>query len=148
VIKVALFDQNGTHFASLDMLELPHKDDTVEIGFPNEQVVKSFTIWRVIHKMIQLPTYETKYVEGVAVQCRNNPPWRWEFHLHGYLYDPKSEVPEVSKCICFNTPNEVKCPKHGHQSAGRGVCPECRNCYLGYCAQGEYCTDDRCKYVA
>lgn len=93
-IKVHLFDQNGTQFASLDMPELPRKDDTIEIGFPSEQHVKSFTIWRVVHKMIQLPRYETQYVEGVEVQCKNDPPWRWEFHAHGNLYDPATETPE------------------------------------------------------
>ena len=90
VIKVALFDQKGTHFASLDMLEFPRVGDTIEIGFANQQVVKAFHVRNVIHKMIQLPAYETKYVEGVGVQCRNDPPWRWEFHLHGDLQVPKS----------------------------------------------------------
>jgi hypothetical protein len=145
MIKVALFDDNGTHFASFDMLELPHKDDVVEIGFPNEQVVKSFTVERVVHKMIQLPAYQTKYVEGVAVPCRNDPPWRWEFQLHGYLYDPKS-VP--AKCICLPNQEAVKCPKHGEQSANREMCPQCGKHVLGYCAQGEYCTSDECRYVA
>ena len=94
MIKVELYDQNDTHFASLDMLELPRKDDTIEIGFPGEQLVKSFTIWRVVHQMIQLPAVETRYVEGVAVSCRNDPPWRWKWRCHGFLYDPKSEVPK------------------------------------------------------
>ena len=76
---------------------LPRKDDTIEIGFPSEQVVKSFTVWRVVHKMIQLPRFETKYYDGIPVQCKNDPPWRWETHLYGSLYDPKSEVPELTK---------------------------------------------------
>ena len=145
MIKVALFDQNETHFASLDMLEFPRKDDIIEIGFPTQQVVKRFTVWRVVHKMIQLPATETKYVEGVPVQCRNDPPWRWEFHLHGYLYDPKS--PEA-KCICAPNQGAVKCPKHGQQDANRPLCPECGKAVLGFCAQGEYCTSEDCKYVA
>jgi hypothetical protein len=94
VIKVHLIDQNGIQFAAFDMLELPRKDDIIEVGFPNEQLVKAFSIHRIVHKMIQLPAYETKYVEGVGVQCRNDPPWRWEFYAHGSLYDPTSEVPQ------------------------------------------------------
>jgi hypothetical protein len=145
VIKVTLFDQNGTHFASFDMPELPHKDDTIEIGFPNEQVVKTFTIYRVVHKMIQLPPYQTKYVDGIPVSCRNDPPWRWEFQLYGDLYDPKA--PPL-KCICLPNQEAVKCPKHGQQDANRELCPLCKEHVLGYCAQGEYCTSDECKYVA
>jgi hypothetical protein len=98
-IKVRLFNgaerREATHFADLDMPELPRKDDTIEIGFPNQQVVKSFTVWRVIHKMVQLPRYETKSYDGIPVQCQNDPPWRWEIHLHGYLYDPSTEVPKT-----------------------------------------------------
>ena len=98
-IKVRLFDgaerKESTHFADLEMPELPRKDDTIEIGFPNQQVVKSFTVWRVIHKMVQLPRYETKSYDGIPVHCENDPPWRWEIHLHGYLYDPSKEVPQT-----------------------------------------------------
>jgi len=94
MIRVSLFDQNNSHFGTFDMEVLPRKDDTIEIGFPNEQTVKSFTVWRVVHKMIQLPRHVTKYYDGIPIQCQNDPPWRWETHLYGSLYDPKSEVPE------------------------------------------------------
>ena len=83
--KCKLFDQKNNHFATFDMPELPHHGDTIELGFPNEQVVKSFLIERVVHKMIQLPAYTTKYVEGNPVQCQNDPPWRWEIRLYGTL---------------------------------------------------------------
>jgi hypothetical protein len=146
-MKVALIDQHGTHFATFDMPELPRVDDTLEIGFPNQQTVKSFVVQRVVHKMIQLPAFETKYVDGNPVRCLVDPPWRWEFQIHGDLHEPR--VPyDQAKCICNDTPDEVKCPKHGHQSAGRELCPLCQKSYLGYCAQGEYCTSDYCKYVA
>jgi hypothetical protein len=145
-VKVALY-ADDTHFATFDMPTLPRQGDTLEIGFPNQQTVKLFEVERVIHKMIQLPAYETKYVEGVPVQCHVDPPWRWELQLHGSLQEPFVEY-EDRKCLCSNTPDEVKCPKHGHQSAGREICPNCLKCYLGYCAQGEYCTSDSCKYVA
>jgi hypothetical protein len=98
-IKVRLFEgaerKEASHFADLELPDLPRKDDTIEIGFPNQQIVKSFTVWRVIWKMVQLPRYETRYVEGFAVQCQNDPPWHWEIHLHGYLYDPSKEVPQT-----------------------------------------------------
>lgn len=84
-MKVKLYDRNDTHFASFDMPELPRKDDLIEIGFPAEQVVKTYVVWRVIHKMIQLPAYETKYVEGVPVQCKRDYPWEWEIRLVGDL---------------------------------------------------------------
>ena len=87
MIKVHLYDENDTNFATLDMLELPRKDDVIEIGFEGVQAVKWFVIQAVVHKMIPLPAYETRYVEGVPVQCRNDPPWRWEFRLHGVLSD-------------------------------------------------------------
>jgi hypothetical protein len=90
MIRVSLFDQNKSHFGTFDMEVLPRKDDTIEIGFPNEQVVKSFTILRVVHKMIQIPRYATEDYDGLPV----DPPWRWEIHLYGSLYDPKSEVPK------------------------------------------------------
>lgn len=95
MMKVKLYDAKGTHFASFDMPELPRAGDLVEIGFPNEQTVKTFTVWRVIHKMIQMPVYETKYVEGVPVQCRRDYPWEWEVRLEGDLFDPKTQVPNV-----------------------------------------------------
>lgn len=147
MIKVQLFDQNETHFATFDMPLLPRVDDVLEIGFPNQQTVKTFTVGRVVHKMIQLPAYETKYVEGVPVQCHVDPPWRWEFKLHGYLYDPNDDWAK-RKCICEPNQGAVKCPKHGQQDANRELCPKCGKHVLGYCAQGEYCTSDECKYVA
>jgi len=147
MIKVSLLDVHGTHFATLDLPELPRKDDIIEIGFPNQQTVKSFTVERVIHKMVQIPAYVTKYVEGNPVQCQNDPPWRWEFHLHGNLYDPNDDWSK-RKCICEPNQGAVKCPKHGDQDANRELCPQCRTHVLGYCAQGEYCTSEDCKYVA
>ena len=85
MIKVALFDQKGTHFATLDMLEFPRVSDTIEFSLPDAPSARVFNVKQVVHKMIQLPAYETMYVEGVAVPCRNDPPWRWEFQLHGDL---------------------------------------------------------------
>lgn len=92
-MNVRCFDQNGTEFARLEMDQFPRKDDTIEIGFP-DQPLRHFTVWRVVWKMEELPK-ETKYVEGVAVECRPNKPWRWDIHLYGYLYDPTSEVPKA-----------------------------------------------------
>lgn len=91
-MKVHLIDQRGTTFAVFEMEALPRKDDIIEVGFPGEQHVKSFSVHRIVHKMIQLRAYETKYVEGVAVQCRNDPPWRWEFQAHGSLFDPTKTI--------------------------------------------------------
>ena len=88
MIKVALFDQHGSHFADLDMLEFPRVGDTIEFSLPNVPSARVFNVKGVVHKMIQLPAYETKFVEGNPVQCRNNPPWRWEFQLHGKLNSP------------------------------------------------------------
>jgi len=65
VIKVALFDQHDTHFATFDMLVLPHVGDTIEIGFANQQTVKSFEIEKVVHQMIQIAPFN------------DDPPWRW-----------------------------------------------------------------------
>jgi hypothetical protein len=142
--KIDLIDQYGTHFASFDMFELPREGETIELGFPNKQTAKIFHVEEVVHRMISLPPYETKYVEGVAVPCRNDPPWRWEFKLKGTLIEPEKE----RVCTCWNTPGETKCEKHGHQSGGREKCPQCGKAYLGYCAEGEYCTLEQCSYVA
>jgi hypothetical protein len=120
------------------MLELPHKGDVIEIGFPGEQIVKSFEVEYLVHKMIQLPPHEI--VDGVL--STNNPPWRWEFRLHGILYDP--DVKEL--CVCAQ--GVTKCPRHGDQPAEREMCPRCGKAVLGYCAQGEYCTSDGCGYAA
>src|ERR1700675_1347961 len=143
--KIKLINQHHTHFATLDMPELPRVDDTIEIGFPDEQVVKNFVVERVVHQMIQLPRTTTKYYDDIPVDCRVDPPWRCEFRLHGHLFDPKALNP---KCICLPNQEAVKCPKHGEQSANRELCPRCKKHVLGYCAQGEYCTSDDCKYVA
>jgi hypothetical protein len=147
--KVAFYDENGTHFATFDMPEIPHKSDVVEIGFPTQQTVKMFIVERTFHKMIQLPAYETKYLDGHPVQCKVDPPWRWEFRVHGTLHDPEEFIPyEERKCICAPNQDAVKCPKHGQQDANRELCPKCGTHVLGYCAQGEYCTSEDCKYVA
>ncbi len=134
--RVEFIDQNGTHFATFDLPELPRKDDIVEIGFPNEQIVKTFTVKKVVHRMVQLPD--------------NDPPWHWEFRLHGHLHDPKARAKEPA-CICAQ--GITNCPRHGWQPAKREVCPVCKTHVLGYCAQGfspngVYCTDDACTYVA
>lgn len=135
MIRVSLFDQHDTHFATFDMPEPPRMDDTIEIGFPNEQVVKTFVVERVVHKMV-------KYAEG-PVQYMTDPPWRWESRLYGYLYDPEEKEPA---CACAQ--GVTKCPKHGDQPAERETCPLCKKAVLGYCPQGEYCTSEDCKYVA
>ena len=139
MVKVTLVDQNDTHFATLDLPELPRKDDILEIGFPNEQVVKSFSVRSVVHQMIQVPVDGMDYV--------GNPPWRWEFRLHGSLYDPNDDWLK-RKCICAPNQDAVNCPKHGKQEANREMCPQCGKHVLGYCPQGEYCTSEECKYVA
>jgi hypothetical protein len=134
--KVLLFDQNDTNFATFDMPELPRMDDTIEIGFPDEQVVKTFVVERVVHKMIQLPEYIS-------------PPWFWEVQLHGYLDDSKETLAKNwanIKCVCAQ--GITKCPKHGDQPAERETCPLCKKAVLGYCAQGEYCTSEDCEYAA
>jgi hypothetical protein len=145
LIKVFLFDQHDTHFASFDMPELPRADDVLEIGFPGQSVVRSFIVNRVVHKMIQIPAYETKFVDGVAIQSMTDPPWCWEYRLHGYLFDPENDYSKA-KCIC--APGVTECPKHGNQPAARDICPLCEKAVLGYCAEGVYCTDDGCSYVA
>jgi hypothetical protein len=132
------------------MPELPRTEDIIEIGFPGEQVVKSFVVERVVHRMVQLsankaevhyvPTFEG---EGVVVQSKDVPLWRWEFQLHGCLYDPNAKKPV---CVCAE--GITKCPKHGDQPGWRDTCPLCNKAVLGYCAEGVYCTDDDCKYVA
>jgi hypothetical protein len=147
MIQIKLFDQHDSHFATLDMPHLPRVDDTIEVGFPGEQVVKEFTVERVVHQMIQLPRTKTMYYDGIPVEVQNDPPWRWEYRLHGNLFDP-NDTWTKRKCICAPNQEAVKCPKHGEQSANRDMCPQCQKHVLGYCAQGEYCTSDDCKYVA
>lgn len=142
--RVQLFDQNDTHFATFDLPELPRKDDTLEIALPGDPHVKSFEVERVVYKMVYLPLPE--HLE--KLRQPGEALWKWEFSLYGNLYDPKTAYDPNAKCVCSNTPDEMKCPQHGHQSAGRELCPLCQKAYLGYCAQGEYCTDDDCKYVA
>ena len=51
------------------------------------------------------------------------------------------------KCICVLNQEAVNCPKHGNQPANREPCPICGT-VLGYCAEGEYCTSDTCRYIA
>jgi hypothetical protein len=129
--RVRLYDQNDSHFATFDMPELPRVGDSIEIGFLENEVVKTFDVERVVHKMLQFPVYD-------------DVPWIWEIRLHGTLIDPaKRRV-----CTCSKTPNETKCEAHGHQSGGRELCPLCQESYLGYCAEGQYCTDDTCRYVS
>ena len=144
---VALFDQNDSHFATFDMPELPRIGDTIEIGFPNEQTVKSFTVDQVIHKMIQIPHYTVDNPATYFATVKIDAPWRWEYRLHGNLYDPNDDWTK-RKCICQPNQEAVKCPKHGDQGANRELCPQCGKHVLGYCAQGEYCTSDECRYVA
>ena len=99
--KVYFYDTSehvldGTHFATFDMEVVPRFGDLVEIGFPNEQIVKTFHVSRVVHKMIQLQREEIRYVEGVPVSCKIDPPWRWEVRLYGSLFNPKKEVPPAN----------------------------------------------------
>lgn len=148
-VKVFLFDQDSTHFATFDMPELPRVGDFVEIGFPTKQSVKLFAVESVTHKMVQEPLYTTKYVEGVPVQCHNDPPWHWEIQLHGELLNVEDTIPyEKRVCVCKPNQEAVKCPKHGQQDANRPICPECGKAVLGFCVEGEYCTSEDCKYVA
>lgn len=143
--KVSLFDQNDTHFATFDMPELPHKGDIIEIGFPNQQTVKSFEVRYLVHKMVQIPEYTVESPSTYFATCKNDPPWQWEFRLHGDLYDPSVDWLN-SKCICAQ--GVTKCPKHGDQPANRDLCPLCGGAVLGYCGEGVYCTSEDCKYVS
>lgn len=61
----------------------------------------------------------------------------------------RKTLPEIDlgPCTCSKTPNETKCKRHGHQRGGRELCPECKEHYLGYCIEGEYCTSDTCHYA-
>ena len=93
MIKVALFDLKGTHFATLDMLEFPRVNDTIEFSLPNAPSARIFNVKQVVHKMIQLPAVEMKSMDGHPVPCRNDPPWRWEFQLHGDLQVPFGDDP-------------------------------------------------------
>lgn len=128
-MKIEFFDQHESHFATFDMETLPRVGDTVEIGFPDSQVTKTFAVEEVIHKMIK-------------IAYNNDPPWRWEYQLHGNLYTPYQKEP----CTCAQ--GVTKCGRHGEQPEEREMCPECKTHVLGYCAQGEYCTSDDCEYIA
>jgi hypothetical protein len=75
--KVTLIDQSGSEVAKLDLPLLPRKDDVLEFGS------HFFTVWRVVHKRIELPSHETRVVEGVPVSCRVDRPWKWV--LHGFF---------------------------------------------------------------
>jgi hypothetical protein len=132
-VRVALFNQHDTHFATFDMPELPREGDIIEIAFPNEQPGKSFIVERVVHQMV----YDTEHV-----QHEIDAPWHWELRLYGELEEPYEEA------ICVCAQGVTKCPKHGDQPAVRDICPLCNKAVLGYCAQGQYCTSEDCKYVA
>jgi hypothetical protein len=129
--QVALYDQYGTRFADFYLPELPRVDDEIEIALPNEQLVKIFTVERVVHRMI----YKTEHVQNDI-----DTPWYWEIGLHGSLYVPRGE-----KCTCAQ--GVTKCEKHGDQPADREVCPKCGTAVLGYCAAGVYCTSESCQYA-
>lgn len=92
-MNIRFFDQSKTEFARMEMDSFPRKDDTIEIGFP-DQKLKHFIVWRVMWKMEENPL-ELKQVDGIELHCRPNTPWHWDIHLHGYLYDPTTEVPKV-----------------------------------------------------
>jgi hypothetical protein len=134
MIKVFLFNQHDTHFATFDMPELPRAGDFINLEFPNDQVGKSFTVERVVHQMVynENPVYHTE-----------ETPWHWEFRLYGELNDP---YVEGLPCICAQ--GISICPKHGEQPAERDICPQCEKAVLGYCAQGVYCTSDDCNYTS
>lgn len=135
--RVTLFDQNDTHFATFEMPELPREGDVLEFALPGEAHAKSFYVRQVTHKMVFLPDYEE------VVKNLHSAPWEWELQLHGELADPYDPDAE---CICAQ--GVTKCPRHGDQPAEREMCPLCGRHVLGYCAQGEYCTNDDCGYVA
>ncbi len=80
-MKVHFIDPvtHETMFLSMDVL--PRKDDVVEIGD------RRFTVWRVIHRMIE-NTIEIKYVEGVAVACRPNNPYTHVLSCEGQFSTP------------------------------------------------------------
>lgn len=132
-VRVALYDQHDTHFATFDLSELPRKDDVINLEFPNDQVGKSFTVERVVHQMVydENPVFHTE-----------ETPWHWELRLYGELSHPYVEGP----CICAQ--GITICPKHGEQPAEREICPLCQKHVLGYCAEGVYCTSDECRYVS
>jgi hypothetical protein len=136
MIKVALIDQHGTHFATFDLPELPREGDVIEIGFPDKQPGKSFTVERVVYQMV--------YDAG-PVRHEIDPPWHWEIRLFG---DIRREADDWASRVCVCAQGVTKCPKHGDQPAERETCPLCKKAVLAYCAQGEYCTSDDCKYVA
>src|SRR5260370_728852 len=98
MIKVTLFDQHNTHFATFDMPELPCVGDTIEIGFPNEQVVKAYTVSHVVHQMVQIPAYTVESPSTYFSTCKSDPPWSWEWRLEGQLSDPKEKkVPKAEE---------------------------------------------------
>jgi hypothetical protein len=66
--------------------------------------------------------------------------------LDRLLAEMDKTVPKRENCICAQ--GVTKCPRHGEQPAVRATCPECKKAVLAYCAQGQYCTNDDCKYVA
>jgi hypothetical protein len=87
-MKVTLVNQlDDATLMTLDLDPLPRKDDTIEVKG------KFFTIWRITHKIVPTES-EIKYVEGVAVNCRPNNPYRQEIVFTGYWYDPTSDVPQ------------------------------------------------------
>jgi hypothetical protein len=133
VTRVFLFNQYDTNFAAFDMPELPRAGDIINLEFPNDQVGKSFIVERVVHQMIydENPVFHTEVT-----------PWHWELHVYGELEELEVEAP----CVCAQ--GVTKCPKHSDQPAVRDICPLCNKAVLGYCAQGVYCTDENCKYVA
>jgi hypothetical protein len=61
-----------------------------------------------------------------------------------YCHAEKIAEERRKPCICAQ--GVTKCPQHGEQPAERGLCPLCGT-VLGYCPQGEYCTQEKCKYV-
>lgn len=75
-MNLRFFDQNDSEFARMEMEVFPRNGDTVEIGFP-DQPLKHFWVERVTWKMVKLPG-------------SSDPPWRWDIHLSGMLFDPET----------------------------------------------------------
>lgn len=61
-------------------------------------------------------------------------------------FDRAKDAEPERKCICAQ--GVTKCPAHGEQPAEREICPQCKNNVLCYCAQGQYCASDECRYVS
>lgn len=139
--RVSLFD-NGTHFATFDMPVPPRVGDTVEIAMPEDAHAKSFTVERIAHRMVYLPDHLEKLKQP------DESPWRWEFRAHGVLSDPHDDDPNFERPLCSCAQGVTWCPAHGNQPAERDLCPVCKTAVLGYCAEGVYCTDGSCPYVA